>query len=189
MKRNRFFIIIFILVTAACILGGCSLKGSFESWIGDQLKEKSGITEDESYVQYEKNLNEGLLDSEGRLYKEEVISVREMHGGPIHVTFAENRNITVSYYSDSSHSTLIDPSDCYLNPGDRIYVSDIIYDPQKKDNYVFSGFRFIEYDQEGNRLGETDGVTESGGIISISPGFTGTELAIEPVGNYKHSEE
>ena len=175
-----------LLLTAlmAVSLTGCS---SINDYLTNQMMQKSGIYDDDSYQEYEQYADAGLLDADG-YYVETGDEAEEEQHAPIHVTFSENNNLNVQYYTDDLHRSVVDGSNCYLNPGDSIYVVAEVDGEVFSSMYSFSGFRIYEYDSEGKRtesavlvMEESDGEY----VLNIPDSFTSTDIAIEPVGSYE----
>lgn len=187
MKKHG-FIIIGLIFALSCLLSGCTvvdgLQEKLNSWMSDRLIQKSDISKDEDYITAEANREAGKLNENGEyLVSEE--SVEDSSSGIIHFTFAQNRNIEVTYYFDEERENQINPAGCYLNPGDSFFVSDVISKSDSSDQYSFLGFRFIEYAADGTRIGETDRIHEENGKIIIPSDYLGTEVGVEPIGKYE----
>ena len=162
---------------------GCS---SVSSYLEDQMVKKSGVLGDADYLTYEEYVNDGRIDEEG-YYTETPEESVENHA-PIHVTFANNNNLKIQYYTDAEHLTQLSQSACYLNPGDSIYAFVEIQDETSSSMYEFAGFRVFEIDSNGTSK-ETDSVSINGSgaeyTLSISKSYEGTELSVEPMGAYQ----
>lgn len=182
MKRAFVLIMAFTML----LLTGCS---AVDARLEQALLEKSGILEQEDYLQYQQYLEAGRLDDDGQYFDpnldEVTSSEQEKPSGKIHITFAENRYLNIWYYTDSSMKTPIDTTSCYLNPGDRLYAKVIACVNPNSNLYRLAEYRIMEYDAEGiikNKYIQkvNDGVLE----YEIPTNFTSTEMSIIPVGEY-----
>lgn len=105
--------------------------------------------------------------------------------GQIHVTFAENGFLRVRYYYDAACTDPVDPARCYLQPGDCIYAPPPECDNPYTNRYEFAGFRICEYTAGGSRDGELQTNRDGNPVLEVPPGYTGTELSVEPLGEYR----
>ena len=177
-----------MLFLAACVaLALCSCN-HVNSFLDDQMMKKSGILENTDYLIYEGYVNEGRIDQEGYYTESAQESTKP---GTIHVTFAENKNIKAQYYKDSTRRVLINPSNCYINPGNTIYALGEVNDNASSSMYELAGFRAFELDDQGNmkelkslQISKKDG----GYLLTIPKEFAGTEVSIEPIGSYSERE-
>ena len=174
--------ILFLSTMLALSLTGCS---GIKNHIKNQMLQQSGVLEDKNYKKYEEYEENGNLDDEG-YYVEKTSEASQSHA-QIHVTFAENNNLNVQYYTDVEHKDEINPADCYLNPGSSVYAVITIDDEVFSSMYEFSEFRIFEIDSEGNRK-ESASLKMAGSgteqVLNIPNGFEGTDIVIEPIGTY-----
>ena len=175
--------ILFLSTMLALSLTGCS---GIKNHIKNQILQQSGVLEEEDYKKYEEYEADGNLDDEG--YYIEKASAETQDHAQIHVTFAENNNLNVRYYTDAEHKDEVDPADCYLNPGSSVYAVVTIDDEVFSSMYEFSEFRIFEIDNEGGRkesssLKMTGSDTEQ--VMKIPDSFEGTDIVIEPIGTYQ----
>ena len=107
MKKRLLYLTLgtFLLLT----MTGCT---SVNSYLEDQMVKKSGILENADYLTYEGYVNDGRIDDEGYYTDSTEESVEDR--APVHVTFAENNNLKIQYYSDAGHLTQLSQSSCYL---------------------------------------------------------------------------
>ena len=177
--------ILLLLATVLCtlLLAGCS---NIDDYLGNQMLKKSSVLEETNYVVYEQFASEGKLDHEG-LYIEATNPIEEEHAS-IHLTFAENSNLQIRYYTDTAHLIVLDQDECYLNPGDSLYAVVKVNDEIFSSMYEFAGFKVFEINEQGERK-ETTSVKVTGQspdfVLSIPPAFDGKELSIIPVGSYQ----
>lgn len=181
MKKSILNLILGMILLLA--MTGCSRANSY---LEDQMVKKSGVLENADYLTYEGYVNDGRIDEEG--YYTEPTEEPVRNRAPVHVTFAENNNLKIQYFSDAEHLTQMSQSDCYLNPGDSIYAIVEIQDEVRNSMYEFAGFRTFELDENG-MLKNTNTVSIIGAgseyILSISKDYEGSELSIEPIGAYQ----
>lgn len=175
--------ILFLSTMLALSLTGCS---GIKNLIKNQILQQSGVLEEDDYKKYEEYEAGGNLDDEG--YYIEKASEETQDHAQIHVTFAENNNLNVRYYTDAEHKDEVDPADCYLNPGSSVYAVVTIDDEVFSSMYEFSEFRIFEIDNEGGRkesssLKMTGSDTEQ--VMKIPDSFEGTDIVIEPIGTYQ----
>lgn len=180
MRRKAILILSAILSLS---LTGCS---GIRNRLGEQILQQSGVLEKDDYKKYEQYEESGNLDAEG--YYTEKTDAETQDPAQIHVTFAQNNNLNVAYYTDTDHTDLIDSNDCYLDPGSSVYATISIDDEIFSSMYEFSGFRVFEIDSEGNRkestsLKMTGSNTEQS--MKIPDSFEGTDIVLEPLGTYK----
>ncbi len=185
MKKRIAFL--FTLLTSAVLFSGCS---SIDSRLERCFFERSGISEDADYLQYQEYDQSGMLDEDGYYTNADIFNVSDaeetqMLTGTVHVTFAENRYLQISYYTDAEQTGKIDTTACYLNPGDSIYASNAFNTNPNSSLYRLSEFRIFEYGDGGERNAlETRNASDSGLVYQIPEDYTGTELSILPIGEY-----
>ena len=172
-----------IVAASAVLFGGCS---SVDSVMERVIMERSGIYENEEYLQYQEYKEAGKLDEDNQYIYDEEDSSSVAADGSVHVTFAENRYLKVDYYTDEKMMNQIDESGCYLNPGDTIYGKVTECTNPYSNLYELSEYRIAEYDADGNRKAEYSQEAEDGTLeYNIPSDFTGTELSVMPVGEYR----
>lgn len=175
-------ILIIIPVVMLLLLSGCSNPNDY---LTDKLKEKiqedSGISEDSDYQNYQNWQQNGELDDEGKYLDKDLDGPAglDQQEGQIHVTFAENSHINVTYYRDAELTEQIDTSGCHLNPGDSIYASEPKIVGAYSDKYVFSGFRILQFDSDGQKSWEDDDL-----VIEIPVDYESSEISVLPLGKY-----
>ena len=108
--------------------------------------------------------------------------------GTIQVTFARNNYLEVEYYYDEELTHPIDTTNCRLNKGDSIYVSKIKPKKTKSNLYSFSEFRFVFYDNDGNRTDIKKTTNANGKVYTIPNDFEGKGISVLPIGAYKDRE-
>jgi len=192
MKKLLFLTAVLSILT----LPGCSrLQGYAEEQISSSFQASKEEEGEEDYKKYKELQAAGELNQNGEYNGlEEVKELQETEEADaaaksfkqVHITFAENHFLKVSYYYDELFTEPVDTSSCYLDPGERLYASQPKCDNPYSNTYVFSEFRIYEYDEEGNREVEPSftGGKESQ-ILEIPADYTGTDLSIEPVGEYQ----
>lgn len=110
------------------------------------------------------------------------------NNGTIQVTFARNNYLEIDYFYDNELTQPIDTTNCWLNKGDSIYISKIKPKKTKSNLYNFSEFRFVFYDNDGNRTDVEKTSTASGKIYTVPNDFDGKGISILPIGTYKERE-
>ena len=166
----------------------CSCTGISER-AGEFFLKRSGITGDEDYIQYEKYRDAGALDEEGYYADTDIFETEPEpelpHPGSVHVTFADNRYLTINYYYDSERTQPIDKKLCYMNPGETVYASEPFSTNTSSNLYALSEYRIYEYDSEGKKKTLLSTQPASGiTVYQLPVNFTGTELEIMPIGEY-----
>lgn len=195
--------IIFVIAGAVSLaLTGCSiekLSQLCEEKMEECILQVSNITDEDSYREYAELRDGGKLDESGCYnelseYGKEYAADKETADNPaaaektakqVHVTFAENNYLEVNYYYDADLREAIEGEECYLDIGESIYVSQPECTNPYMNAYVFSEFRIYEYDQNGNRSKNLSMASSKKTVLTIPEGFTGTELSVEPVGEYR----
>lgn len=180
-----------IVMAAVLTFSGCSEE---KIRTNVEAEAQNYFNNDAEYVEY-KNLEEkGLVDSEGKYIEAEeylneaetaIPAIAEVKDGSIHISFAKNPLISINYYRDEAHTIPV-TEECYLNPGDSLYYSELTSLNSESSNYKMKYIRAIEYNSDGNRLKEAfnNSVELNSNMFSIPTSFTGNELSIEPVGEY-----
>ncbi len=185
-KSNIVIIALGVLIAAAIFVCGESVV--LDSSAVDVIADISGITSDEDYVTYTAFVENDQLDEEGKYAYDfdQSVEVEEVViDGSVHVSFAENSNLEISYYTDEAMTQQINVNGCYLNPGDSIYVGEVKSLNTYSNLYQLAGFRICAYDTNDNlTLLDYQEVSDSGLVYTIPEGYTGTELSIIPVGEY-----
>lgn len=178
-KYNRIFLKS-ILIISTMFLVGCSPS----DMLTKAMLDKSGISQNAAYVQYEQYAAENKIDENGyiKFFEEQ---------GPVnsaHISFTSNNNIDVSYYYDSNMdaSSQINDYDCYLTSGQSIYVK---AEPKAdNDAYIIKGVNIYQYNgEDGTRKCiKENSLIESPLAISYSDDMNGQEFSIEVVGMYQN---
>lgn len=175
-------IMIFCCVLCSMMLSGCSK-------VKDQMVQFTKIVEDEDYKQYISFRDMGQLDNDGN-YNDVDNSVLDsdlnVSGKGVHVSFAVNSCLDVQYYWDKGLTDLVDVDECYLKPGECIYVKKPICRSTYGRFYSFDEFRIYEYSQDQSEREEIFWMEKSDDLtIKVPKDYTGTEVTIEPVGRYE----
>ena len=173
-----------IIVAAIALIGACAF--AIFTWIStnnkDIMLEEANIDKTQ-YNDYIKLLDEGSLNDDGS-YKTNFIDPDEMHVGKVHVTFAKNPYMNISYYKDASCTDKIDEDDCYLASGESIYIKEInqdIYNNLPNSRYHFYAFQINAYDSDNN-ISLVNEVRSTVGQIYTADYGRYPEIAIIPVG-------
>lgn len=170
MKKTLILLSTILMVT----LTGCAS-------INDQMLQKSRITENSNYKEYRDYSETDKLDQNG--YYSEVTASKKK--GSIHVTFASSNYLDVNYFKDAELTSKIDTDECYLDPGDHVYASVTVSKTATSSTYGFSEFRIYGYDDGNRELLSNSESGENGLAFMIPADFFGTELSVEPVGEYQ----
>jgi len=175
------------LALFAVLLTGCS---SMENYLGEKMLESSSIETREDYLHYIDYSESGKLNNDGRYMATASdtldASENDVVHGPIHVTFAENNSLNVSILYHDANGCIVESG--YFNPGDAIYATIATDSEVSGKSFEFSGFNIYEYTSEGKRVLRNDSLagdfSANGLVLQIPADFSGTELAVEPVGLY-----
>lgn len=172
-------------VAAALLFCGCSAGNTL---LEDQLAKQSDVKTEEAWLQYESLNQKGELDEDGYYIQSETTNTpagETQPTGSIHVTFARNAYLNVIYARDAEKTDLVMASECYLEPGDSLYLASLTADNPYSNKYKATGFRIYAYSDNGKReLLSTESV-EAEPVLNIPDGFDKTELSIEPIGEYE----
>lgn len=181
MKKSKLILLAILLL----VLSGCT---SIDGYWGKVLVQKSGVLDDKDYQEYQRLVEENKLNEEGYYIGTDQLDkdLSEEKSG-VHVTFADNRYLTIYYSKDAEHTQPIRTEDCYLEPGDRIYLVSEESNNPNTNLYGLAAFRIYEYDAEGNR-GDLlySGAAMDGLVYEIPADFEGTEISILPIGAYQN---
>lgn len=174
---------ILLAIVTVLSLTGCSFV---EDKVESYVLQDSGILDDINYQKYQQYSEEGLLDTDGYFVDlvEEAVPIL----GTIHVTFASNNNLQIHYYTDAEHRQPLDTSGCYLEPGDTVYADAAVAEDVLSSTYHFSGFTVYEYGEEGKRKVSVSvqmEENENGYVLHIPADFSGSDLSVEPFGEYE----
>ncbi len=185
LKRGRKIILGISLCIGLATFSGCS---NIEDYTKDKITERmiqDLEVNDTDYKEYEEN---PTIVEDVNLKEEEVETVTEpiVPTAPIHVTFANNPFLKISYYSDAELINLIDTDNCYLSPEDSIYASIINSNSVYSNMYTFSEYRVYEYDENGEKIKVNWADNTETMVCQIPKEYKGTELSIIPVGEYKN---
>lgn len=181
-----------ILLTSACImLTGCSsVRNTLEQKMLTQVREKSDISSDTAYAQYQDytargDVVDGYYAPNGEAFAPVDDQNTETPSG-IHITFALNNHLNVCYYYDPDCQIQIESNGCYLTPGSSIYAKVKIDSEAFTNQYAFSSFMIYEYNAEGKRSFIANvGLEDDGLLWSIPENFAGNDIVIEPLGRYE----
>ena len=178
------------LVAVCLMLPGCS---NVNEYLTEKLEEKtlegSEILEDQDYLEYQDLEASGKLDDNG-IYletaeiKDEDVDDAEL-SGQIHVTFAENSHIRLTYYYDAECTEQIDTSQCYLNPGDCIYASEPKIIEAYSNKYLFKEFRIMKYDSNNQPESTATVLGNDNLVFEIPAEYAGDKLSVLPLGRYE----
>lgn len=183
-KRNNIKIKTLITIECAFMIACISGCTSIKERLGQRMLEESDIETNAEYQLYQGYSDAGSLDQNGYfLTAQDEVS----HEGEVHVTFSDNSNISVEYFSNPEKTLLIDTYACYLSPGESIYANVTIKRSVISTAYKFSGFNIYEF-EDGNRYiadGLNGDFNTSGCVLTIPEDYKGTDLAVTPIGEFE----
>lgn len=108
------------------------------------------------------------------------------NSGAVHITFAENYNLDISYFSDEACSIPLSTENCRLNQGDKIYASLPAVKNAKSNLYRFDCFRIWSHNEDGSKNELIAKSDDAGGLVwTVPEDFTGTEISVEPLGGFE----
>ena len=84
------------IVPIMIVLSGCS---PVKEYLGEKMKQRSEVRKNSDYTKYDEYLKNGNLDTNG-YYVDESDESEDSSSSDFKVTFAENNNLKVQYYSD-----------------------------------------------------------------------------------------
>lgn len=193
--RKIGLLMLFIFLTA---FTGCSatFEGEvLEPWLEKQAAGASGIVCDENYLQFKEWQEDGKLDETGHYnewgeYAEWAVENPEngTEQKEVRVSFASNSYLTIDYFYDKNKEKRVEGTYGYFNPGESIYATQPQCNNPYTNAYTFAGYRIYEYDSDGKRgqlLCETGNIDK---VYTIPLDFKGTELSVEPIGEYQRRE-
>ena len=177
--------ILYAITVLSLITAGCNSS--------EKMIEKSGISNNPNYINYQNNKNAGnitdddySIDVMPYVYDED-FTIPE---NSVHITFAQNSNLDVTYSTDAQFTTHINNKhEYYLTEGQTLYAKCEVSDNVNNDSYKFHGYYIYEYKQDTlSRIPFKPVSTDQGYIIQFSDELIGKELSIEPVGEYTNRE-
>ena len=152
------------------------------------MLEVSGITEEGNYQTYQGYSESGKLTQQG-YYSEDVFNDTKTGNtqpdNVAHITFAQNNYLEIEYFTDTSASTPVDTTACYLAPGDHLYATVSLSRNVASSEYTFSGFRLYQYDDGERVLIDTIALSADGHLFEVAEEYAGSELSLEPIGVYE----
>lgn len=189
MRRLLNRIVLFGLLASASIftLTGC---GPLNNYVSEKIiaESEKKINNTEEYQKYKEYLSEGLLTEDG-MYPEpsqNLAETDEADSKAVELSIATNSFLNCIYYTDEQTKTPITSNLIYLDPGESLFVANVLVNNDISNLYDFSCFRIWGYDKKGNRSKKPyDEVTnKSGLLLKIPEDFEGAGFSIEPVGVY-----
>lgn len=180
------------LASMCIVLSGCSgVQNSLEQKLTADMREKSNISTDAGYAQFEEFTAQGKVVDGYYAPNGDAVSLLEQNGEEVHngikVSFSSNSHLNVRYYYDSDFSTEMDSNGCTLSPGSSIYAKVKNDGSVTTNQYGFSSFQIYEYSDDGKRtpIAEVP-LGEDGLVWSIPEDFEGVDVVIEPFGKYEN---
>ncbi len=192
MRKSKKWII--LLCFGMLSASGCA---SVETWSESALME-SALEELPDFAEDMKKFDE--LKAEGRITENgEVIELVETEPvkeasvmdttGMIHVTFASNNLLDVSYYKDAELTQPLSKEGCYLSPNDCIYAAVPKCKNEFSNMYSFECFRIYQHDADGKRtVTETVPLNENKLVYQIPMLTEEAGISIVPLGQYTNRQ-
>ena len=184
--RKKSIVILMTIISGSLV--GCSRMNSY---IEERLIKESGILQDEQYIKYVEYRETGNIDSDGSYYEQ----MEQLVDGKIHITFSDNNNLEIKYYTDRDCINQIDTTNCYLNPGTSIYAEIVISKDIYSSMYEFDSFNVSQYNENGKRVllekwNQEIAVRDNCYFVEIQvpSNYEGNEVSLEPVGKYQKRE-
>ena len=109
MKKRLFLILILVVIS---VVGCYFLSDYADNAISNSVIKSAKIEDEKDYLKYKELEQSGQLDEQGR-YTEDLDENESAHDEQIHVTFADNSFIGISYFYDENHEQIINPKDCW----------------------------------------------------------------------------
>lgn len=180
------------LVSMCIVLSGCSgVQNSLEQKLTADMREKSSISTDAGYAQFEEFTAQGKVVNGYYAPNGDAVALLEQNSeevqNGIKISFASNSHLNVRYYYDSDFSTEMDSNGCTLSPGSSIYAKVKNDGSVTTNQYGFSSFQIYEYSADGKRtpIAEVP-LGEDGLVWSIPEDFESADVVIEPLGKYEN---
>ncbi len=153
-----------------------------DEFLSANLIEWAGISNSDTYKNYQNLKASGKIEADGSYADTTKCSV----SSPIHVTFADNDLISVSYFQDAEGTQPIDPENCCLKPGDRIFASKPEISNDTNTKYTFSKFLIYALDEKGKYKVFSESQPDGKNLVlQIPSDYKGKELSVEPIGKYQ----
>lgn len=181
--------LILVALSGLCLTGCAQMNTLFE----DTLLEYSGIKDDQNYQDYLSYKENNELDENGYHIEIET-SEAEQSAAPVnddptaaHITFAQNDNFSITYYSDAACTEELAAQGCYLTPGSTVYatVEPVVLPSGLR--YELDGFRIYRFDGDVPTAVATQTLAEDHAVLTISEEFSGSEISIMPVSHHEAS--
>lgn len=133
-------------VISVVALSGCSAENINDK--GYALVKQYLLSDNDQYNEYlsKKEINEENIDADGYYIDSEITQLELSHTGIVHVSFASNSLLNVTYYADKEHKEAIDKDNCYLDPGETIYAVVDQTSLTQSNTYAFQGFSMVAFD-------------------------------------------
>ena len=130
-----------------------------------------------------KNANDDKIDADGYYIDDEVSQLElENHPGMVHVSFASNSLLNVTYYTDPDHKEVIDKKNCFVYPGDTIYAKVDATSLVQSNTYEFKGFTMAVFDGDQANFSYASSTEDK---ITVPSDLQYKEISIIPDGAYK----
>lgn len=174
---------LFFGCAAVILLSGCSVINENAEKI---FLQKAEIQKEEDYKEYEKYLKNNQLSEDGTYdYIRDEGTKTDIGKGNVHITFADNHFLDIQYYLDEALTQEIEADEYNLNPGDSVYAVVRANNRAGSNLYHFKEYQVFEYTENGERKKIATTGEDGGFIYTIPTDFMGTELSIQPIGEYE----
>ena len=184
---NRIIVSALLAGASIIALTGC---GPLKNYVSEKVitESEKRINSTEEYQKYEEYRSEGMLTEDG-VYPEPSqgqVETAEAGSKSVELSIATNSFLNCIYYTDEQTKAPITSNLIHLDPGESLFVANVLVNNDISNLYDFSCFRIWKYDENGNRSKKPyDEVTNrSGLLLKVPEGFEGTGFSIEPVGVY-----
>lgn len=164
------------------LLSGCA---NIDCVLEDGIRERAGIEADSSYTEYRELLEKDQLDSDGTYTGFEDHSSDDPQRKAVHVTFAQNSCMNITYYTNEEKSEKLNANEWYLDPGDSIYADKAEIDNSGSSLYEFAEYQIYEITEKAERRLLTTQKADGRLVYTIPADYTGNELQIVPIGKYE----
>ena len=158
-------------------LSGCSVT---DGLVENYILEKTGVLDSTDYITYLENYENGKVDKNGYWITQDEVETDEEG---VHISFVSNNHFDISYFNDKELTNLLSTENCYLSPGDSIYVSKPKIKNILETSYQFNEFEIYTF-EDGKKNVIATVPEDSGLIYTIPSDFTGSTISICPIGEF-----
>lgn len=158
--------------------------GKLDQKLEQAFFNRAGIAADSNYQDYQKLKSDSKLDDSGLTRFDDDEETGDHGSGSVCVSFANNSNLAITYYTDETLSNPILFNEYYLNPGDCIYAAEPKSTNDASDLYSFKEYRIYCYNSTGERMQSETSEGQGNLVYQIPVDYTGAKLSIMPIGQY-----